>query len=75
MANFPCFTAHFLSGVAGKPNQKKGQNEKFMNFAHFCEFWCFSSGKQVRFTSNFCSGLPPPGKVHELAFLWFGLLG
>ena len=29
----------------GKPNQKRGQNEKFMNFAHFCEFWCFSFGK------------------------------
>ena len=24
--------------------------------------------------SNFCSGMPP-GKVHELAFLWFGLPG
>ena len=22
----------------GKPNQRKGRNEKFMNFAHFCEF-------------------------------------
>ena len=42
----------------GKPNQRKGQNEKFMNFAHFCEFWCFSLGKQARFTSNFCSGMP-----------------
>ena len=31
----------------------KGQNEKFMNFAHFCEFWCFSLGKQARFTLNF----------------------
>ena len=41
-----------------KPNQRKGQNEKFMNFAHFCEFWCFSLGKQARFTSNFCSGMP-----------------
>ena len=58
----------------GKPNQRKGQNEKFMNFAHFCPFWCFSLGKQARFTLNFCSGMPP-GKVHELAFLWFGLLG
>ena len=38
------------------------------------EFWCFSLGKQARFTSNFCSSLPP-GKVHELAFLWFGLPG
>ena len=25
----------------GKPSQRKGQNEKFMNFAHFCEFRCF----------------------------------
>ena len=45
-----------------------------MNFAHSCEFWCFSLGKQARFTSNFGSKLPP-GKVHELAFLWFGLPG
>ena len=30
----------------------KGQNEKFMNFAHFCEFCCFSLGKQARFTSR-----------------------
>ena len=54
-----------------KPNQRKGQNEKFMNFAHFCEFWCFSLGKQARFTLNFCSGTPLR-KVHELTFLvWF----
>ena len=33
----------------GKPNQRKGQNEKFMNLAHFCEFWCFSLGKQAQF--------------------------
>ena len=58
----------------GKPNQRKGQNEKFMNFAHFCEFWCFSLGKQARFTLNFCSGMPLR-KVHELTFLWFGLPG
>ena len=45
-----------------------------MNFAHFCEFSCFSFGKEARFTLNFCSGMPP-GKVHELAFLWFGLPG
>ena len=25
---------------------------------NFCEFWCFSLGKQVRFTLNFCSGMP-----------------
>ena len=53
---------------------KKGQNEKFMNFALFCEFWCFSLGKQARFTLNFCSGMPLR-KVHELTFLWFGLPG
>ena len=58
----------------GKPNQRKGQNEKFMNFAHFCEFWCFSLGKQARFTLNFCSGTPLR-KVHEPTFLWFGLPG
>ena len=34
----------------------------------------FSLRKQERFTLNFCSGMPP-GKVHELAFLWFGLPG
>ena len=59
-----CNTRKFRSRP-GKPNQRKGQNEKFMNFAHFCEFWCFSLGKQARFTLNFCSGMPP-GKVHEL---------
>ena len=64
----------FIRGRPGKPNQKKGQNEKFMNFAHFCEFWCFSLGKQARFTLNFCSGMPLR-KVHELPFLWFGLPG
>ena len=32
----------------------------------------FLLGKQARFTLNFCSGLPLR-KVHELAFLWFGL--
>ena len=39
-----------------------------------CEFWCFSLGKQARFTLNFCSGMPT-GKIHELTFLWFGLPG
>ena len=40
-----------LRSRPGKPNQRKGQNEKFMNFAHFCEFCCFSLGKQARFTN------------------------
>ena len=57
-----------------KQNQRKGQNEKFMNFALFCEFWCFSLGEQARFTLNFCSRMPLR-KVHELTFLWFGLPG
>ena len=30
-----------LRSRPGKPNQRKGQNEEFMNFAHVCEFWCF----------------------------------
>ena len=33
-----------------KTKPKKGPKRKFMNFAHFCEFWCFSLGKQARFT-------------------------
>ena len=61
------------SGVA-PANQRKGQNGQFTNFAHFCEFWCFSLGKQARFTLKFCSGMPLR-KVHELTFLWFGLPG
>ena len=63
-----------LRSRPGKPNQRKGQNEKFIKFAHFCEFWCFSLGKQARFTLNFCSGMPLQ-KIHELTFLWFGLPG
>ena len=56
----------------GKPNQRKGQNEKFMNSAHFCvNSGVFSSGKQARFTNlTFVSGMPLR-KVHELTFLWF----
>ena len=37
----PAWCTRKLRSRPGKPNQKKGQNEKFMNFAHFCEFWCF----------------------------------
>ena len=42
--------AYFSRNRPGKPNQRKGQNEKFMNFTHFCEFWYCSLGKQARFT-------------------------
>ena len=54
----------------GKPNQRKGPN---MNFAHFCEFWRFSLGKQARFTSNFGSREPLPGKSSwtGLSLVWF----
>ena len=61
-------------GRPGKPNQRKGQNEKFMNFAHFC----VNSGVFLRKTSTihiellFRNALR---KVHELTFLWFGLPG
>ena len=44
----PDFSEYFLAffrSRPGKPNQREGQNEKLMNFAHFCEFWCFSLGK------------------------------
>ena len=53
--NTPCYVGKVTNvrSRPGKPqesprqtkNQRKGQNEKFMNFAHFCEFWCFSLGK------------------------------
>ena len=59
---------------SSRQTKAKGKNKKFMNFAHFCEFWCFSLGKQARFTLNFCSGMLLR-KVHELTFLWFGLPG
>ena len=63
------------SGVAlVNQTKERAKNEKFINFAHFCEFWCFSFGKQARFTLNFCSGMPPR-KVHKLTFLWLGLPG
>ena len=71
---FGSFFGSFFRSRPGKPNQKKGQSEKLMNFDHFCEFWCFSLGKQARFTLNFCSGMRLR-KVHELTFLWFGLPG
>ena len=61
----------------GKPNQRKGQNEKFMNFA---PIFSVSSGMfflrktSMIHISNFCSGMPL-WRVHELTFLWFGLPG
>ena len=70
--------ALFQTGIfrsrPGKPNQRKGQHEKLVNFAHFMNSGIFPSGKQARFTLNFCSGMPLR-KVHELTYLWFGLPG
>ena len=63
------------SWVGDKP--KKGQNEKFTNFALFfvnSGMLNFFLRKEARFTLNFCSGMPLR-KVHELTFLWFGLPG
>ena len=54
---------------------KKGPKRKVHEFCLFCEFWCFSLGKQARFTLNFFFSGMPPRKVHELAFFWFGLPG
>ena len=57
--------------LPGQSKPKKGRSEKFMNFAHFCEFWCFSLGKQARFTLNFCSGMPPEKFMNGLSSVWF----
>ena len=56
----------------GKPNQRKGQNEKFMNFAHFCEFWCFF----LRKTSTIHIELlfrnaPAKNSWADLSLVWF----
>ena len=54
---------------------KKGPKRKVHEFRPFLRILVFfSSGKQARFTLNFCSGMPLR-KVHELTFLWFGLQG
>ena len=75
----PLVSQYFWENLGGcghwdAPQERDLWNEKFMNFAHFCEFCCFSLGKRARFTLNFCSGMPL-GKVHELTFLSFGLPG
>ena len=61
-----------LRSRPSKPNQRKGQNGKFMNFALFGEFWCFSLGKQARFPLNFCSGMPlAKSSWTDLSLVWF----
>ena len=47
------------SGVAlANQTQNKGRKRKVHEFHPFCEFWCFSTGKQARFTSKFGSNSP-----------------
>ena len=58
----------------GKPNQRKGQDEKFMNFAHFCEFRCvFSLGEQARFThiELLFRNAPAKSSWTDLSLVWF----
>ena len=60
-----------LSGVApANQTKQKGQNEKFMNFAHFFvnSGVFFLRKTSTIHTLNFCSGMPLR-KVHELTFL------
>ena len=52
--------------------QRKGQNIKFMNFAYFCEFWCFS----LRKTSTIHIELlfrntPKKSSWTDLSLVWF----
>ena len=72
------FPSDFRVAIQESPRQtkpKEGAKRKAHEFRpYFCEFWCFSLGKQARFTLNSCSGMPLR-KVHELAFLWCGLPG
>ena len=69
------WTIHPLTGVAPANQTKdRAKTESSWISPTFVNSGVFSLGRQARFTSNFCSSLPP-GKVHELAFLWFGLPG
>ena len=56
-----------------KPNKGTITKSSSKFEAHFCEFWCFSLGKQARFTSNFCSGFSPREKFMNFG-LFFGLV-
>ena len=53
-------------------NQKKGQNEKFMNFALFCEFWCFFLGKTSTIHMELLFGnAPAKSSWSDLSLVWF----
>ena len=68
-----CRSVFTIGSRAGKPNKERAKTKSSYEFRPLlCEFWSFFLGKmQARFTSNFCSGMPP-AKVHELPF--FGLV-
>ena len=59
----------------GKPNQRKRQNEKFMNFAHFCEFWCFFPHRKTSTIHIELLFRNAPVKSSWTDLLWFGLPG
>ena len=54
------------------PWENKG-DEKFMNFAHFCDFWCFFLGKQARNSHIEFLFRNAPGKSSwtDLSLVWF----
>ena len=64
-----------FSAAGSFGNQRKGRNEKFINFAHFCvNSGVFFLRKTSTIHIEFCSGMPLR-KVHEPTFLWCGLPG
>ena len=69
---FSCrFLPHFVRSRPSKPNQKKGRNEKSMNFAHFIELLFRNAPQKSSWTGLFLpwfAGATPdfakcPGKV------------
>ena len=65
-----------LRSGPGKPNQGKGQNEKFMNFAHFfVKILVFFLRRQARFTSRTFVPEYAPAKSSWTDLFWFGLPG
>ena len=65
-----CSNKGTQSGVA-PANQRKGRNKKFMHAAHFCENSGVFPWENKRDSHLELSFQFSPGKVDELAFLWF----
>ena len=61
--------------IRSRPRQtkpKKGQNEKFMNFVHFCEFWCFFLGKTSTIHIELLfRNAPAKSSWTDLSLVWF----